>query len=529
MKRIWVNEDNAHFYDCHPPQDMSVAGLQKLVDAWLTPPSNVAGMLFCTNVQRALFDSRAWEPLYHDYDPQRPIEQQPQFAFLPPRGQDLTPNVRGRYWVHQLWLLKQRGVNHLQVWIDRCRFHGAQGWLSMRMNDCHHNPQAQAFWHSTLWKMRPDLHRARYRDEGWFETAFDYGKPEVVEHHLSLLRELCERFDLDGLELDWNRWVLHFAPGHEKQGASILTRVVAEARLHTQGAARRLGHPVALGVRLPSDAQACLDLGYDIIEWARGGLVDQVTLAPFFEQAMFDWPVELWRGIFGDKVRLLCQPECVMRAFPQAGPQGHILDYGLLYGGASAALECGTDGVYLFNECYRENEPAGGLSSRFPGVLDHLRRDVGDSDALARLPRRYPLSYAQVVGPGRPSGSVLPIALTRAKGHWEFGRYGNFIPLRLPFGAAPGAGQRVRLELGFDAQTPPLAPEAIAAWFNAARLEAPAAPLEGLILPGPEVVAQRLAFEVPAAMVRPGVNVAELVVPELSGKLTWAELVALGQ
>jgi len=27
------------------------------------------------------------------------------------------------------------------------------------------------------------------------------------------LHELCERYDLDGLELDWNRWVLHFRPG----------------------------------------------------------------------------------------------------------------------------------------------------------------------------------------------------------------------------------------------------------------------------------------------------------------------------
>ncbi len=52
----YFNEDNHHFYGAHPPQDMTVEGLNRLVDCY-AEGTQVTGILFCVNVQRALFES----------------------------------------------------------------------------------------------------------------------------------------------------------------------------------------------------------------------------------------------------------------------------------------------------------------------------------------------------------------------------------------------------------------------------------------------------------------------------------------
>ncbi|MEI6424686.1 MAG: hypothetical protein WCP55_20890 [Lentisphaerota bacterium] len=33
--------------------------------------------------------------------------------------------------------LDKQKLDRYQIWIDRCRHHGVEGWLTMRMNDCH--------------------------------------------------------------------------------------------------------------------------------------------------------------------------------------------------------------------------------------------------------------------------------------------------------------------------------------------------------------------------------------------------------
>ncbi len=348
-RSLWVNEDNAHFYDEHPHASMTEAGVRALVDRYALG-SGVAGLILCVNVQRALFDSRVWEPLYHGYDPDGP-DDQPLLRSLSPEAASMTPGQRGRHWVHSLWLLKHRGVDHPAVWLDQCRRRSVAGWLTVRMNDCHHNDDEEAFWHSSLWKTRPDLRRVGHRDGDWFESALDFGKPEVVEHYMALIGELFERYDFDGIELDWMRWVRHFRPGHEQAGSAVLTDIMRRTRHLAEAAARRRGRPVHIGVRLPSDPQAAIALGYDVVTWGREQLVDQVVLCPFFEQAEFDWPLGLWRALLGERVAILCQPEAAVRPYPEAGRSELLRDYAFLYGSAASARRRGADGIYLFNEC----------------------------------------------------------------------------------------------------------------------------------------------------------------------------------
>ena len=49
-------------------------------------------------------------------------------------------------------------------------------------------------------------------------------QPEVREHYIKLVREVCTRYDMDGLELDFVRFWLYFRPGREHAGVNRLPR-----------------------------------------------------------------------------------------------------------------------------------------------------------------------------------------------------------------------------------------------------------------------------------------------------------------
>ena len=54
-RSIFINEDDAHFYSCHPAEDMNEEGLRRLVDYYVED-TQVAGVLFCCSMQKALFE-----------------------------------------------------------------------------------------------------------------------------------------------------------------------------------------------------------------------------------------------------------------------------------------------------------------------------------------------------------------------------------------------------------------------------------------------------------------------------------------
>lgn len=499
---------------------MTVAGLENLVDRYCKETS-VAGVTFCVNVQKALFDSQAWESLYHGYDPEGPADQ-PLLRSQHSDARSLTPDQRGRYWIHQLWLLQERGVNHFQTWIDRCRHYGVQGWLSMRMNDCHHNDDVDSFWHSSLWKERPDLHRGMGREDDWFETAFDYGHQEVRGHHMALVSELCDRFDFDGLELDWMRWAKHFKPGHEQHGAKLLNEFMREARAHIERASRRNRRKVSLGVRLPTSLSAALKLGYDVYTWSNESLVDQVVLCPFFQQSEYDWPIEEWRAVFGESVRILAQPESIIRPYPSIGASDCFVDYALLNGSAASAHQRGADGIYLFNECYRMS-PTDRFSSSNPELITTLLSALSDHDVVKELYRRQTTSYHQVQATGTGLACPLPASLRKPKGSWSFDRHGKILPIRLFLGGKPRS-DRVTLELSFNK---PVAFSSLQVWSNGNIIDAksPRTPQEVI---RPETAKHTLAYSVSNRCLHDDENVIELLADHSvshDADLVWAEFI----
>ncbi len=534
MKRsIFINEDDAHFYSCHPAEDMTEEGLRRLVDYYVED-TQVAGVLFCCSMQKALFDSKTREPLYEGYEYDGGSDQ-PILELLDQKHRKVIPGDHARNWIHNLWLLNRgRGINHLQVWLDRCRHHRVEGWLTIRMNDCHglkeyvqrtSGESDYDGWvllcQSKFWKEHPELRRAPYRWERSWEGAYDYAQKAVRAHYLSFIKEVCESFDIDGLELDWMRWGMNFKPGHEHAGRKILTEFVVEVRRLVDACAARVGHPVKLGVRVPAEPRVGWSLGYDAPAWVRHSLVEQVVIGSFGGCANFDVSVEEWRLLTDGKARLLVQAGGAYQPYPYF--KGPLLGHDDLQRGVCAnALSRGADGVYLFNDCYRES----GNPAEFKTIL----HAIGDIATLRDAPRRHCAAFAGMSAAGEPVGAALPIPLTSPQHGYDFGRMEDNVSVRLFTGPVPTKSVAV-LHLGFSPDTPPLQADQMTVRLNTEPLQPTAAPAKSALevnvidwcKPMSEI-GQILRYEIPLNLLFTDSNLVEFVPPKLPGELRWAEI-----
>ena len=60
-----------------------------------------------------------------------------------------------------------------------------------------------------------------------FSMGFDYAHKAVRDFRLALIKEACEKYDLDGVELDFMRTYIFFKPGEEKANMALMTEFMS--------------------------------------------------------------------------------------------------------------------------------------------------------------------------------------------------------------------------------------------------------------------------------------------------------------
>ena len=133
------------------------------------------------------------------------------------------------------------GRELMQVYIDGCRRHGIAAIASMRMNDAHTSDEAREWQvRSRHKKSRPDLligsptpTRAGGADRWNFCWQWDYEQEEVRDRFLGLVNETLERYDFDGIELDWMRGPPYFRPGRLLDNLDTLTEFMRPSSCHS--------------------------------------------------------------------------------------------------------------------------------------------------------------------------------------------------------------------------------------------------------------------------------------------------------
>jgi len=284
-------------------------------------------------------------------------------------------------------------VDWYQLAIDYCKEAGVRPWIYLRMNDHHNNTDPNSPYHDTFWYTA--------RDNGWLisntdlngqsvANAYDFAQPEVRQWMLDYIREVTAKYDVFGLELDFQREMWCFDYVNEPDAAEIMTQFVRDIAAIVEDAEKIHSHDMKLMIRLGSDVENNLIFGYDVATWAEERLIDAVVPSPHHIPIDSDIPVAEWVEAVGDEVAIFTGFDCqVMFDLPTS------LKY--VKGLAAGFMSQGADGLY-FNNFYQ-------ISSSGPMIFPLSPDAVSEGDRTYVATCEYPIPI------GGTSHNRLPLSL----------------------------------------------------------------------------------------------------------------------
>ena len=483
--------------DENSSKKMILDGYRRLIGRYAV--ARTTHLLLNVNYQRACYPSEVWDS-YWDVD-------------------DPATNVTG--WPRTMWLIHKAGVDPYAVCVEYSRKKGISPWVSMRMNDTHYiNEPHKA---NTFWIEHPEF---RCSPGGGLNFAIE----EVREHHLAFIKEMLNRYDVDGLELDWMRFCHHFKPGEGEASCDTLTEFMRQVDRLAAKARDRLGHPVKIAARVPSVPEFSRGLGLDGVAWVQEGLVDTLIVSSTWMPADRNTPVERWRELIGP-VKHDYRLAASMGLWVKCDPRGVVMrnDLESARGFTANMLDRGADAIYLFNHFnlsdfnYTVAIPDG--TRKQHNIFHELASESTRLPTALDKPRRHILTYHDTAPPGVDNPKPLPAELISDKS----------VRFRIHSGPKPTSGE-VTLRVGL-ADRPDVWNARIGARLNGVECRA----VNDLNKPGKYVahngkgshvvwsvaqVAPRVAqFDVPLAAMKRGENRIDLHLKEGSQqKITWCEV-----
>jgi hypothetical protein len=399
------------------------------------------------------------------------------------------------------------GGDIVQVFLDRCRLRGQAPFISFRLNDGHHKEWVNAkpgdkipasasqtltpfYAEHPEYRIGPDIN-------DWAQRVQNWAIPEVREHKFVFLRELCENYDLDGLELDFLRNYSYFdlAKTDRDQRCAIMTGFVRQAR-ELLDRTERDGRRRWLCARVPMYLEALDRLGLDLPAMVAAGLDMVNASSHYFTTQRHDFAAirrqapdatvyfemchSTWNG-----PRLSEGYDAF--AFRRTTPEQY-------YTTAHHAYSQGADGISAFNFVYyREHGGAG--RGTFAEPPFHIFKRLRDPQWLARQPQHWFLA------PGWRAPDTKPPPVPRTLESTETAAFTlHLVP------PANGWGKNGRLRLQFDSR--PVG-DKWCALFNETELSATNDVSEPYPNPYPALLGlpeQLRSWIVPASLFRAGPN-----------------------
>lgn len=392
-----INEDNSHFFGTRSSEEMTLAGLNAFIDQYAG--SKVTHLFLCPNAMRANFRSKSRDAIW---DP-------------------ALGKVPASRWPQNAKLLNDRGLDPYKIWIDRSREKGISPWISVRMNDIHSVNEDSNFMHSTFWRSHPEFWRIpKAQGSVWQNRALNFKHSEVRDFTMKFIVELFERYDFDGMELDWMRFGYHLTPGHEKEEAPILTAFMRDVKKLADQWSKKRGHKIDLAARVPAVPEAALGLGMDAITWAKEGLVDLLIPCPFWTTSDFDIPTDQWKKLLSEvSAKTVLAPGMEFNIRPYGAAKAVSADLAALYGFIDSQRARGAENFYLFNWMDSETLPVKQSEYRL------LLEGGICPKKIASEVRRFPLTFHDTVSKGISKGEQLPKNLNNGA---EFQIYAGLLP-----------------------------------------------------------------------------------------------------
>jgi len=193
---------------------------------------------------------------------------------------DRFPPGEGGHWVNGIRHLRAVGTDALEVVTQHMHAKGKEVLAAVRMSDTHHSSLDPANPLCPQFAIDNPQFVIKQPDGRSNETALDYSYAEVRAHRLAIMREIVEKYDVDGLELNFVRWAKHFPRDQGREKAVIMTRYMGEiSRMLADVADRKGRKPFTLGVRVAESVDACWLAGADIESWVENNWIDYIVVS----------------------------------------------------------------------------------------------------------------------------------------------------------------------------------------------------------------------------------------------------------
>jgi len=319
-RRILYNCDGCSVFmykkGVYEATEMTIDDLRNVVDELTFPESQVDTFLMCLNAQVTFYPSKVGSMI----------------------GARNTPEQRKTWpkehilWIETLKKMYAAGVDPYAEMLAEAKRRGREALITIRMNDTHQGDET-SFLRSQFWVDHPEM---RLR-----ENALDFSHQAVRDHTFEIVREACQRYDCDGLEMDFVRHPYYFFRLSKVDKVPLINELVERIRKMSDELGRKRGKKLVVAARVPTSYEACLKMGCDPVIWAQKGWIDFLTVSEEFSVRL-DVPLRPWKEkissipIYGSIEQVHADTGAFVTASEYRRAARHLWNEG-------------ADGMYLFN------------------------------------------------------------------------------------------------------------------------------------------------------------------------------------
>ena len=273
------------------------------------------------------------------------------------------------------------GTDPLRIMVEFYHRSGEEILANFRMNDIH---DANADWELPRWKIdRPELLFGTVQNQppnGRWSGA-DFSSPYVRNLEYGSIEDVCRRYDVDGIFMDFQRHPPFFkrvAWNGEvtSEETSSMTELIRRIRKMSEDVGLRRGRPILIFAKVLGSVEMNSSQGLDVEGWLREELIDAMVPGWIHESPLedmtalahrYDVPVYAHMHRIGGHCR---RPDIT------ATPTG-LLEVERAC--AMHAWSAGSDGLFLFN--YAPGQKHLDVEDYYGGLIEEL----GDPQKLRGL------------------------------------------------------------------------------------------------------------------------------------------------
>ena len=300
--------------------------------------------------------------------------------------------------------LADGGKDAMQLTLEFCKSHNIEFIWTYRINDIH--DVFEIGQRARFKRDNPHLLLGKPADASkggqarWW-TALDFAAEPVRRRRLDIIADVLDRYEVDGLDLDFCRTPIFFRSTMEGKPATpaeiaAMSDLICKIRDQVLAASRRRGRPLLLSARTPVTLESCLHVGLDVEQWLKEGLLDVLVIGEGYVPLTMPAKglIELGHEHDVPVYPCICGSAKTLRTYEQK-PE-------IWRAAASNLFSYGADGVMVFN--------------LFPDEPSEILKTIGDPSLPADRMFGIDLQYSgSDVDHVIPLEGALPVPIQAGK------------------------------------------------------------------------------------------------------------------